>query len=540
MKGRGVDSRRSWVVAIACGVVFSLINCPMRLGAQLFVSLKDCYGTSRNAASLPFELAYFTRSISGPLAGYFGERIGLQKVTAIGCLTSAAGMFACYFANNIITIDIFLGLVFGIGYGWATAVVPEIINQHFIEHRTKGNGIVFGASGLSGFLTPPLLVFVLNTYGQSASFLIISGIILNTIPAVMLLTKPDEEKVPESKTTEDNFENQKLAKQKNTDSETAHKLNIDMFKEKNILVPNDSHHNQTPKLEDTFSKDTDKHILYNPSFTSVQNSTNNLVGQRNEFDSTKLNSTQINRPIPVAKIIELNVNDLTNQLTSVGGKNTYFNPIDSVPKDKAETSMCESINILWTPTFLLITFVQSSHFYIMYMFWTITVDIVRDKGVQRELEVYFVMALSLFDTIGRFFLACVTDCTRLTAAHFSSVCFAMIGLSCLLLVWVSGFEATLLAICLLGLIVGGNTTSLPGIVNGFIEKEKRPLAMASRLLMYAPMSFTMSPLIGYFREVLSSYNGLLYIMMSMCFACSIVLQILSHMHNTRKKTAQFH
>ncbi|XP_015905079.2 uncharacterized protein [Parasteatoda tepidariorum] len=565
MKITGLDSRHSWIVAVASSIIFTFVTCPMRLGSQLFVSILDRYGADRNAASFPFALAYCARSLSGPFAGYFGEKLGLQRVTQIGCLLCAIGIGGCFFAESIIIIDICFGLIFGFGLGWATAVVPEIINQHFDRHRAKGQGIVFGGSGLGSSLFPPLLELVLLHFGTSGTFLIISAIILNSIPVTMLLNKPKPEKSESLKPSSAGESNLKTkqssvchAIEKEKESNLKLKFDSRKFEFYNKLANDVSDVKSTDVSE--FQLHPDSIFSFVPSSLSDQNTLNStpvrllsytsteplefrrwqkniLERHSKQMDTDVLNNQNLKNQKQTSSVINtqvlkdqvhtpavLNCSVLNDQIYYINNK---FRTITTNSKKPTSQESSNSISVLWNPVFLLITLIQSLHFYVMYMFLTITIDIVRDKGVERDHEVYFVMALSFFDTIGRFLLASVTDHGYITVANFSAICFALIGLMCLMLVFVSGFSATLTAICLLGLILGGNTTSLPGTLNEFIEKKNRAMAMASRLLLYAPMSFTMSPLIGIFREGMGSYDGLLYMMLGMSMLCSILLQFMS-------------
>nr|XP_042901760.1 monocarboxylate transporter 12-like [Parasteatoda tepidariorum] len=185
----GVDSSYSWVVALAGSLISLLVSCPVRLGAQIFVSLLDRYDTTRKEASFPFVLAAFLRGVSGPFAGAFGDRIGLQGVTIFGCLLCSVGVGGCFFVEDVMTINICLGVIFGIGYGWSCALIPEIINQHFKKHRSIAYGITSSGGGLGSFFFPPILDLILKKFGVSGTFLIMAALLLNSVPAAMLLRK---------------------------------------------------------------------------------------------------------------------------------------------------------------------------------------------------------------------------------------------------------------------------------------------------------------------------------------------------------------
>lgn len=69
--------------------------------------------------------------------------------------------------------------------------IPQVVlNQHFKKYRTTASGMAFSGGCVGSFLFPVLLEYMIKTYGLEGSFLILSGIIMNTIPAAMLLRKP--------------------------------------------------------------------------------------------------------------------------------------------------------------------------------------------------------------------------------------------------------------------------------------------------------------------------------------------------------------
>ncbi|XP_015931108.2 monocarboxylate transporter 12-like [Parasteatoda tepidariorum] len=541
MKRRGLDSIESWIVAAAGSLVFLLATCPMRLGGQLFVSILDHFETNRKEASFPFAIAYLMRSVSGPFAGFVGEKFGLRAVTIAGSLFCAIGVGGCFFAQNIIAVDIFLGLIYGIGFGWSTAVIPEIINLYFDKHRAKAQGIIFGGSGVGAFIIPPILEMILFGVGMSGTFLIISAIVLHSVPAAMLLTKrlPESSYNRKARVVELDTSNCQTMSERQT---TSNCVNINnLIKEKNEPLSVDSlkSYVEFSSFESVLEKDvlrnkanefhfnvgTESVTKTNPSSFSLENF--NLFSVAQESAEKQKGNPML-----------LNGANLNGQAASCEMNGKSMKCSNNCCQKTSNKSLFNTLKILWQPTFLVVSFIQSAHFYVMYICWTIIVDVIRDKGIDYSQEVYFVMAMSFFDTIGRFCLTSVTDCGYITNSNFSAVCFAGMGLFCFLLTLVSGFYPTMVAISALGLMYGGNTSGLPGIVTDFFNEEKRSMAMASRLTLYAPMSFTMSPLIGYFRGNLGSYNGLLYVMTSICIICTVTLillpRILNHKINLPK------
>ncbi|PRD28869.1 UNVERIFIED_CONTAM: slc16a12 [Trichonephila clavipes] len=163
MKSRGVDSAESWKIAAASIIINFLILAPARLSGVLFVAFMDRYNVDREQASLPFTLCYILRTLPGPLAGYLAERFGLRRMSIIGCILSTIGVTACFIAEDIITVTIFLGGCYGIGYGFVCSLIPEFLNQYFDKHLAKANGLAMGGAGIGAFVIPPIVEILIHT-----------------------------------------------------------------------------------------------------------------------------------------------------------------------------------------------------------------------------------------------------------------------------------------------------------------------------------------------------------------------------------------
>ncbi|GBN55322.1 hypothetical protein AVEN_208177-1 [Araneus ventricosus] len=173
------------------------------------------------------------------------------------------------------------------------------------------------------------------------------------------------------------------------------------------------------------------------------------------------------------------------------------------------------------PVYILIVFTQSIMLYLFSTTTTILIDVSRDQGVSIEDEVYIFLSVSVGDVLGRIFLGSLTDAGCLTKMNFSALCFAGIGLLYAACAWIKHFIMMMVFSFFFGLFIGGLLMISPGVVTFYVEKHYLSVAIASRLVLYPPISFTQAPLIGYCRDILQSYNALFYILMGLCCTCCI-------------------
>ncbi|GIY23717.1 uncharacterized protein CDAR_32071 [Caerostris darwini] len=573
MKRKGLDSAESWAIAAASIVINFLILAPARLSGVLFVAFMDRFNVNREQASLPFTLCYILRTLPGPLAGYLAEKCGLRRMSIIGCVLATVGVAASFLAEDIITVTVLLGGCYGLGYGFVCSLIPEFLNQYFDKHLAKANGLTMGGAGLGAFLLPPVVEVLIYVYGVSGMLLILGGLVLHSVPATMLLRKADFDKVPaapkneelaiKSDTDFDSFPVYEKQKQRskslniNSTTETIEKANeiCDILKLPTKKVEFVLPDNNIPEVRKYALQITKQNSLSSIPVSSnrisnIINSCNSsipLPAESQNSDSLPRRRSLLHR---TSTPLLLNIQNLKH---SIDIKDFHFDikkkpderfeklldtDIEAPVKSKPKLSAVQSFRVFLDPAFLLISITQSTYFFIMFLIWTIIVDFVRDKGIPPDEEVYFVMCLSLSDTLGRLGLGWITDSKFLTKSNYSALCFLGMGVMASLLPLVTGFAVTLTTVFIYGLISGGVMIIFPGMVTQFIHKDLRTMAMASRTSLNAPMSMAISPMIGYFRGNLGSYDWIFYIvtiMSLMCCFTSYFTPIIARIRDNRRK-----
>lgn len=105
---------------------------------------------------LPFTTLLVVFSILMPITGYYIERFGSRRVTAVGGVIMGVGYLASSFANSIPALVFTYGVIAGIGVGITYGVPLAVIAKWFPDQK----GIVVGTTvigfGLSPLVTAPL------------------------------------------------------------------------------------------------------------------------------------------------------------------------------------------------------------------------------------------------------------------------------------------------------------------------------------------------------------------------------------------------
>ncbi|CAL1296333.1 unnamed protein product [Larinioides sclopetarius] len=410
-------------------VTFGLIMGTTRLSSLLFVAAITRYNVDRERASFPFILCYMTRNTIGPLVGFSVKRFGLRAVTISGCLFSAIGIGSCFFAEDIVTITILWGVVYGISFGLGTLSIPHYLSLHFSKHLDKANGFALAGDSIGYFVLSLTVEYSLATYGLSGTFLIISGLVLHSVPAALLMKFP---------------------------------------KETHQQIENDS------------SSEKSRHQELSSAVKEV-----------NSFPASNLNSIE-------------------------------------TTKNKS------AVRVFLDPVYILIVITQSAIIYVYTTTFTILIDVSRDHSLSIDNDVYLFLAISVSELFGRVFLGSITDAGYLTKLNYSALGFAGLGLLYAIVIWIKGPAVMIAFGFFFGLAGGGLSVVSGGIVTFYIDKEYHSIAVPSRYILYPPASFTQSPLIGYFRDTLQSYDGLFYILIGICCISSLICLLIPHVIVWRK------
>ncbi|XP_055951437.1 uncharacterized protein LOC129987486 isoform X1 [Argiope bruennichi] len=616
-----------WIVAVICSALNFLHLGTARLSGTMYLAVLERYHVDRSKASLPFILCYTVRNISGPLVGYLSTKFGIYTVTMLGGLIAFVGIGGCFFAEDIVVVILCWGVVFGFGFGMGSVLIPEILNQHFDKYVSNANGIAFGGECIAGFVLPIFLKFSFNTYGTSGTFLILSGLMLNSIPVTLLLKHfshcqaPEQHQRTQSQehstgenglhcsingANNDSFEIEDcdmplvttalLAKKESYPKSSEIKefpsverfsiMGKDEINKSNFNVKNSNFNRniyldvskehllpdlkmrtnkrncpvnrynakvykklniQTRKSDCQDSKaSTSKDIIFHSypgkqrkcsyAFYSKINIPNHSKTE-NQYASMKYYGS-LDREIQKFGNLSEELSSLPElPITSTNEKssdNLYKHSIKvTLPNistsyltasSPEQTSPSNPFKIFLDPVFCVILLTQSTMLYNVTLVWTVIVDFSRDSGLSSREEIYVLIFFSVLDMIGRLGLGWFTDAGCVSNSTFSGVCCFGMGISVGALVFFREVAAIGSSMSLFGLCLGGFLIVCPGVVNDHIQPDMRGMALASRLFLFAPMSLSQSPLIGYFREKLGSYNSIFIIVAVLCiFSCFMSL-----------------
>lgn len=184
------DQGWAWVVATAACTINFIMAGLVRMSGILFVAFIEIFQVDRKSASMPFSVRSSAGNLFGPVVGILGQKYGVRKVIITGCVIGTISAATCFFAPNVMGITVLWGGINGLGSALTVTLPQVVIGQHFDKYRTTAAGMAYSGGCIGSFLFPVLLEYLLHNYGIQGTFLIISGILMHTIPAALILRKP--------------------------------------------------------------------------------------------------------------------------------------------------------------------------------------------------------------------------------------------------------------------------------------------------------------------------------------------------------------
>ncbi|CAM1325793.1 Uncharacterised protein g9072 [Pycnogonum litorale] len=126
----------------------------------------------------------------GVLSGNLVPKFGYRRILLLGNILTFLGLFLSYFAWSATHLILTFGILQGSGVGLAIIPNVSIISRYFDKHKGKANGILYAGGSFGAFVLPPFIEYLLEEYGTSGTFLIMSGLNLNTLAFTCLIHDP--------------------------------------------------------------------------------------------------------------------------------------------------------------------------------------------------------------------------------------------------------------------------------------------------------------------------------------------------------------
>ena len=181
-----------WVV-VGVTIAVSLIAAGIRSAPGVMLvpmQLDTLWG--RDTLSFAASLGIFVFGFGSPVAGWLIGRLGVRLVMLLGLLISGVSLIISSQMTSIWQMNIFWGVMSGLGSGLAGAVIgATVANRWFVAKRGLITGLFGAATSAGQLLFIPALTRLTNQVGWRTSVLIMAVAALVLLVPVLILMRDD-------------------------------------------------------------------------------------------------------------------------------------------------------------------------------------------------------------------------------------------------------------------------------------------------------------------------------------------------------------
>ncbi|KAH9489032.1 hypothetical protein Btru_039673 [Bulinus truncatus] len=173
------DGGWGWVIVTCSFLIHMFVVGTIYALSVLYVVWLDYFDSGKGVTSWIVSLAVAVMFGIGPVPGALSKRIGNRAVVIMGSVIMCFGFFISYFALNVYTLIVTVGIIAGFGAGCCYLPSVSMVAMYFTTKRSIAMGISTSGLGAGAFLMAPFINWIVDYYGWRGSMIILGGISLN-------------------------------------------------------------------------------------------------------------------------------------------------------------------------------------------------------------------------------------------------------------------------------------------------------------------------------------------------------------------------
>lgn len=179
------------------------------------------FGWSRGLISGAQSTNMVLIGLVAPAAGFFIMRWGGKAAIVTGNLLNTAGLLLLSYFYDVWQLYLGYGILIGAGFSLGGILAMNTIISNWFEKKLSvAVGIATAATGVTGMLIAPLILYLINTIGWRHTFLVFAGLIMFfcvILPALFIKNRPgDLGQVPDGPRSRQSETSQKKVDKKAT------------------------------------------------------------------------------------------------------------------------------------------------------------------------------------------------------------------------------------------------------------------------------------------------------------------------------------
>lgn len=431
------------------------------------MGIAQTFMVSREEASWPLCLTTLFNLAAGPVSGVLAQYFEISSLLTAGCLLMSLSVSACYFASDISFLIICLGVLHGCGLSILTLGYTAV-NRCMSRYKAWALGIVNMGFVLGGLIFPPLVQWLLDEYGIRGSLLLGGALMLNSTAASFLTKTPRPTAVRRGsgcsgETSPVFFEDPTESRRPDTSSEL----------------------NERRK---SFSEPLESACLC-------------LHGSAPE-GATSLEKNE-HKAISTWK----KLSRLCDVSASHSGK-------------RGTWALC--LSFLKLPMFYMLAYTIGQLWFLATTLLTVVVDFAMERGLPKWYAVSLVTVMTAADLVSRPMSGLVMDNNLVRKRTLVSLHLLAYAAAYACMVHFQSYAALATSVSVAGWCSGALVTFTCVLLAELVDPEAFGLCMGVSNFIAAFSMLERPLVIGYFRDNLGSYDGLMYAMAAVSTSCALL------------------
>ncbi|MFC1995793.1 MFS transporter [Chloroflexota bacterium] len=181
-----------YIIVLAGFIVMCLTWGIFHSFAVFFEPVLNEFGWTRAMTSAAYSLSYILFGLLGIPMGRLNDRFGPRIIMVGSGLLLGFGYLLMSQVNFIWQLYLFFGVMIGIGMGATWVPVISTVARWFVRRRGMMTGIVISGMGLGTLIIPPVVTWLISSYGWRTSFILvgIAALLLITLAGYFLRRDP--------------------------------------------------------------------------------------------------------------------------------------------------------------------------------------------------------------------------------------------------------------------------------------------------------------------------------------------------------------
>ena len=173
-----------YIIVIAAFIIQAVMFGPRSSFGVFFKPLIAEFGWTRALMSGAYSMSTIVQGLMGIVMGNLNDRLGPRMVMTLCGFLVGLGYMLMALTNAAWQLYLFYVVILGIGMGGIYTPPMSTVARWFVHRRSVMTGIAMAGGGIGALITPPVINWLIFTYGWRNTYIIMGVVIL----VIMILT----------------------------------------------------------------------------------------------------------------------------------------------------------------------------------------------------------------------------------------------------------------------------------------------------------------------------------------------------------------